>query len=438
MTQMTQMHDSLELSVPELFDHKLDCAFDYVRKTRGCGALSDSRFVRFGVGRVLGNHKSGRQFLQYLKQCTTEDVPRATLYDAFQSNRRQGMVEEVDQQLERIIGMTMREAGVDFLRDFKELDGYRVLAGDGHNIAHSSHAKKDHKGNDQPANTIYLQDLRTGLTRPFAPVSGDGQRRHEMPVFRRTLKDREEQYGEGAGTIFVLDRAYIDGAFWKPNWDRERKKVNRHVITRTKENMTPTCCGEIPFDREDPVNTGVTSVWAAGFSAACGLMYVVEFTDPETQEPYSFLTTLCPDGKTIRPGTIAYLYFLRWRIEKTFDTFKNDFNEAKAWAGGVSARVMHSCFISMAYNLTRLILVTLEHTHGLTDRKVERKYHNELDRRKKKAEAAGRYVHPLHDTLPRMPKLSAQFLRTIENHIWSTSSILALIPVFSEALLGYI
>ena len=140
----------------------------------------------------------------------------------------------------------------------------------------------------------------------------------------------------------------------------------------------------------------------------------------------------------IRPGVIAYLYFLRWRIEKSFDTFKNDFHEAKAWAGGQNAQIMHSSFIAMAYNLNRFILSVLEQVHGIRDQKVERKYDNELQRRKENAGRNGREVHPLHQLMPRMPKMSAQYIRTIRNHLSAQMSIFALLPAFTETLSGYL
>jgi len=423
-----------KLSLGELIDEKIEHSYDYVRSQRQTGVLTDQRFVRLGINRVLQKHDSGRDYLQNLKECTYDPVARATFFDALHSSRRCVMVEEAAQGLERVLGREMEQAKVDYLADFTELEPYRVLAGDGHTLAHSSHAEKNRNGKLEPSSTIYLQDLRTGLMKSFAPVSGNGNRNHEMPVFRRTLLDCEKDTQDGMKTLFVLDRAYIDAAFWKPYPPRE--KVTWDLITRMKSNMVPTCCGEIEFDRSDPVNAGVTRVWAAGFTGACGMMYVVDFVDPETSESYQFITTLNP--AEVRPGLIAYLYFLRWRIEKSFDTFKNDFHEAKAWAGGKDAQVMQSSFIAMAYNLTRFLLSVLQHNHGIRDEKVKRKYDNELERRKKIAHRNGRHVHPLHRMMPRMPKLSAQYIRTIRNHLCLPVSILTLLPAFTETLTGYL
>ena len=422
------------LNLGELIDQKIDHAFDYVRSKREAGVLKDKRFVRLGINRVLQNHDSGRDYLQALKECADDPMARATFFDALHSSRRCAMVDEASEGLQRVLRWEMEQVNVDYLADFDELASYRVLAGDGHTIVHASHATKNRWGNSESPSTIYLQDLRTGLMCSFAPVSGDGNRRHEMPVFRRRLMDNESFDKEQTNLLFVLDRAYIDAAFWKPPPGKRQGSWN--MISRMKKNMKPTCCGEHQFDRDDPVNAGVRRVWAAGFDGAFGLMYVVEFVDPETSEPYRFLATLNP--QQIRPGVIAYLYFLRWRIEKSFDTFKTDFHETKAWAGGKAAQVMHSSFITMAYNLTRFLLSFLEEPHGIRDEKVERKYSKDLERRDTVAIAHCRYVHPLHKQIPRMPKLSAQYIRTIRNHLWTTTSLLALLPIFTEALSGYI
>jgi hypothetical protein len=422
------------LNIGELIDQKIDLAFDYVRSKRGAGALTDKQFVRLGINRVLQCHDSGRDYLQNLKECTDSPVPRATFFDALHSPRRCAMVEETAQSVERILGQQMKQANVDYLADFAELAPRRIFAGDGHTIAHSSHAKKKQNGKSEPSSTIYLQDLRTGLMNSFAPVSGNGSRNHEMPVFRRTLLYGENDTRNPVETIFVLDRAYIDAAFWKPH--PKKPKTGWHVITRMKTNMAPMCCGDFEFDRADPVNTGVTRVWAAGFTTGCGMMNVVDFVDPETSDSYQFITTL--DLDEIRPGVIAYLYFLRWRIEKSFATFKKDFHETKAWAGGKEAQVMHSSFIAMAYNLNRFILSVLEQVHGISDQKVEQKYAKELGRREENARRKGREVHPLHRLMSRMPKMSAQYIRTIRNHLSVQISILALLPAFTETLSGYL
>jgi hypothetical protein len=40
---------------------------------------------------------------------------------------------------------------------------------------------------------------------------------------------------------------------------------------------------------------------------------------------------------SLLPGVVAFLYFRRWEEEKCFDTWKNDFAQAKAWGKGTVA-----------------------------------------------------------------------------------------------------
>ncbi|MGH8017813.1 MAG: hypothetical protein ACREIA_05900, partial [Opitutaceae bacterium] len=41
---------------------------------------------------------------------------------------------------------------------------------------------------------------------------------------------------------------------------------------------------------------------------------------------------------------------LRWKIEKTYDVFKNKLFEQKAWANGRSAHLCQAHFIALLYN----------------------------------------------------------------------------------------
>ncbi len=144
------------LNLGELIDQKIDRAFDYVRSKRASGVLKDKRFLRLGINRVLQNHDSGRDFLQNLKECADDPVARATFFDALHSSRRRGMVEESAQGLERVLDREMKEANIDYLADFDELASYRILAGDGHTIAHSSHADKNRNGKSEHPFLLFL------------------------------------------------------------------------------------------------------------------------------------------------------------------------------------------------------------------------------------------------------------------------------------------
>lgn len=414
-----------DASIGELIDSTLNLAFDYVRGTRSCPGLEDRDFVRMGVCRALSNHDSGRDWLQFMHETSDDATARSTLSDAMRSPRRLQMLREAQDGLFTVAGRQMAAAGVDWLEQFPELNGIEVLAADGHLIEHASHATKDAKGRNVPVGTVYGLDLRTGLSRAVTHVCGDGRRRHELPSFRRQLQASDKD----VPTIWVLDRAYHDKGFWS----RIRLDKGVVMITRMKENMRPVRYAPLPFDREDPVNAGVTGHHAISLEGAWGSMFEVTYCDPETGQEYAFLTTI----DFPRPGLVAWLYFLRWRIEKLYDTFKNRFSEKKAWATGEEGAEAQACLIAMAYNLLRLLEAQLGVECGLSDTKVARKYDKELDQRRQKAQKDGRDIHPLL-SWPRMPQLSAQFIRTVRNHLFSRKTIGALLAAFTATLAAYL
>ncbi|MCK5806721.1 MAG: transposase, partial [Lentisphaeria bacterium] len=270
-------------SIGELIDSTLNLAFDYVRSTRSCPGLEDRKLVRLGVCRALSNHESGRDWLQFVHESSDDDTARSTLSDAMRSPRRLQMLQEAQAGLFTVAGRQMAAAGIDWLEEFSELNGMEVLAADGHLIEHASHAAKDAKGRNVPVGNVYALDLRTGLSRAVTHVCGNGHRRHELPSFRRKLQISDQH----VPTIWVLDRAYHDKGFWS----RMKRDKGVVMITRMKENMRPTRFGQLPFDPNDPVNSGVTAHYLIGLEGAYGMMFQVDYCDPETGESFSFLTT---------------------------------------------------------------------------------------------------------------------------------------------------
>jgi len=413
------------MTVGELIDSTLETAFGYVRSARACPELEDRELVRLGLCRVLTTHQSGREWLQACRDRGQKEIPRSTFFDAMRSPRRAQMVTETCEAWARVAGRLMSQAGVDWLAHFPELKGCEVLAADGHVIEHACHAETDSKGRRVPVGIVYAMDLRNGLSVPVAPVSGDGRRQHELPVLRRAIR----KAGAQPGRIYVLDRAYHDKQFWS----RMVGEKGFVMITRSKKGMRPVHRIPMPFDKHDPINTGVTGYDLVGLEGALGSMYEVTYTNPENGEQFSFLTT----GRFPRPGLIAWLYFLRWKIEKMYDTFKNRFRETKAWANGAAAAEAQSSFLCMTYNLLRLLEALLKDQYGLRDEKVERKYTAWLERRAQVARKKGGSLTPLL-SMPRMPQLSAQFIRAVRNYLYVPSTIGALLAVFTAAFQGYL
>jgi len=415
----------LETPLMDILSQKVADSAQRVRGMRTNESLSDFDFALAGICRVLSKSRSGREWLQCDELF---DIARSTFFDALKSARRGGVVRELAQRFTVGLAESIREGGVDFIADIPKLEDVEVIAVDGHEIEHPQHAARNAKGKFVSVKTIYQMDLHSGLSLPLARVGEDGLKAHEWPAFRQLLKEKIKARKRHSPLFYVLDRAYIDIAFW----DRMRKK-NVFMATRYKENMNPMMKQPVPFDRKDPRNAGVTGCFLVSF-AGLGMAYLIEYTDPESGSGYKFLTT----ASQLQPGEIAWLYFCRWRIEKTFDTFENDLEENKAWATGNTAQLQQACFIAMAGNFLRYIAQMLDIHHGLRDEKVVRKYRHQLDKRQATATGKGRCLSPFLDAGRRMAKLSLQYIRCFRKHFFGRSPPETYLADFGPALRTYL
>jgi hypothetical protein len=237
----------------------------YIRQRRDqTGGLTDERFIRLGITRALEGDESGRAFLQALADRPEAGpdpvLARSTWFDAFQSKRRLALVMEVATTSYRRFEREL--AGRDWLAGFAELKDLPVWAVDGHQIEHACHAPRDGKGEAVASGLTYGLCLHTGLLRPLARFQGDGQRRHEWPVFKEHWQRWLVGEPRAGMPIVVADPAYIDGQYWV------LQKIGKQamVITREKDNMKPTIYGPNGFDRHDPVNLGVQADELAGYT----------------------------------------------------------------------------------------------------------------------------------------------------------------------------
>ena len=422
--------DLIYMSIPNLVNALLDQGLSNSRNSRVCPDYPDKEMLNTGIQRVLGHHVSGRDFLQYLDETDErKTVAKASYFDALKSSRREMMCTEVAAEWELICRQVTDWAAIDYLAELPELDEFKVLAIDGHHVKHACHDPRDKKGAAASPCELFALDLRNGLICACTPVAWSGSRSHEIPALRQRLRSLPS----GDPEINVGDRAYVDNGFWD---DAANSDSPRHLVTRTKVGMAPITCGEIDFDKNDPINTGVTRVRTVRFSNCRGMWHIVNYTDPETENNYEFLTTLDLAAGKIRPGTIVYLYKVRWRIEKVFDNFKNDFVEKKAWASGKSALVIQTSFTAMTYNLLRMMEAFLK-IRGITDEKVEAKYKKAMKIRKAVAEKKGNTIHPFESAIHRMARLSSQFIRTLRNHFSSRIAVVDLFKVFRTRLHTY-
>ncbi|MDK2857181.1 MAG: hypothetical protein PWQ89_300 [Verrucomicrobiota bacterium] len=415
----------LEKTLMDILSQRLAEAAQRVRGKRSNASLSDLDFALAGICRVLSKSRSGREWLQ----CDTLfGICRSTFFDALQSTRRRDVMDHLARRFTADLTEIIKADGIDFLADIPKLADVEVLAVDGHEIEHPQHANKNKKGSFTTMAMIYPMDLHTGFSLPFARAGKDGLKAHEWPEFKRKLAAQIKERKRHTPLFYVLDRAYIDTSFW----DAMRKK-NVFMVSRFKENMKPVVKEPVPFDRTDPRNKGVSGCFLISFESG-GTAYLIEYIDPETRTEYKFITT----SAQLQPGEIAWLYFCRWRIEKTFDTFESDLEENKAWATGNTAQLQQACFICMAGNFLRYIEQILDRHHGLRDEKVIEKYRRQLGKRDVTAQKKGRSLSSVMDAGRRMAKLSLQYIRCFRKHFFGKSPPQVYLPEFGAALRSYL
>ena len=172
------------------------------------------------------------------------------------------------------------------------------------------------------------------------------KKEHDMSALKR-LKPADLRLGapKGIKVLHVYDSAVIDYRQWF-DW----KWMGIYIISLEKANSRPMVVGEREIDFDDPRNIGVLADENIGVFSGV-MMRRVRYQDPETGKIFSFIT----NQFTLPPGLIAFLYKLRWDIEKVFDEKKNKLQEKKAWATSAVARSQQALFVCIAHNLMILL-----------------------------------------------------------------------------------
>lgn len=391
---------------------------DYCRHRRDTPELSDERFLREGLLRVLGHWDSGRDFLQ-ARQDAGENLPRATWFDALHSRRRATVVAEVASRSYELFDRFLRPR--DWLGEFPELKERAVWAVDGHQLEHATHAARDPKDELVSVGQLYGLCLHSGLQRALVPFQGDGVRRHEWPVFKQHLPDWLATDRKALLPIVIGDPAYLDVLFWT----EQKLRRQSTIITREKENMKPTVISHYAFDPQDPVNRGVEADEMAGYTYA--YLRRITYRDPASGERFIFLTT----ETTLRPGVVALLYFLRWKIEKVFDVTKNKLHQQKAWANGAVAAQTQAHCIALTHNLLTILLASLE-AADIRERKVERKHARRIQ-----ARPPARRV-PAQEMVRHAAQHTCQFIRLVRHYLVHKTPWREAMPRFQLRLEAYL
>ncbi len=287
-----------------------------------------------------------------------------------------------------------------------------VYASDGHFEQASCHSEPV-EGKKRSAGNFYSLDLRYHALSLLDIARPTLKQEHDMHALKR-LGYKVLRMGEPTGTkvIHVYDSAGIDYGEWM-KW----KAKGIYMISREKENSAAWTVGVNAWDHDDPRNNGVLSDELVGSASGVPLRRI-RFRDLATGTIFSFLT----NEMNLPPGLIAFLYKLRWNVEKVFDEKKSKLEERKAWAKSDVARSQQAHFICLAHNLMILFELQLLRQEGIRDEKAHAKRNQrqarqieELARRQLRAEDL-----PL--SCSRITVRSLQFIRWLRHTLFRQTS----------------
>jgi len=370
---------------------------------RDCPNYPDSQHLLVGIERVIQNKRSGRAWLLHCRLTRGIMVRVRTFFKALESKRRTRMVMDVAETVRHEVDGRRCETPHDPLAEHPELGGFAVYASDGHSHSAASHEKLI-GGKIRAINHIYSLNLRSHSMSHIAltePALGK-KKEHEISTLKRIGGDTLRM-GEFPGTkvIHAYDPAVVD----YPQWHRWKQGRGIYIITMEKSNCALKKIQNHSFDACDPRNTGVLSDEMVG-NAKGVLLRRIRYRDPETGKTYSYLT----NEFTLPPGLLAFIYKLRWDVEKTFDQVKNTFMEKKAWATTVESKIQQAGFITLAHNLTLMLETEIEEREGIRDKKVLERKAQRLEKQARMSGAAGRVFNPLVFGVRRVTKRSVQFI----------------------------
>ena len=421
------MNESITLLdyIAEHCEKSIDRALLLARRPlwkRSCPDLSDKDFIRLGLLRGISPVDSGRHFLQLNEEVYGEICPHSTYFKALKSSRRMEMLKATEKQSYEIHCESMILEGVDYLKQFEELNDYTVYAADGHYVDHAYHTPKDSNGKVYAAGFIYAMNLRNGLLKPLSCVTNGTIKHQEIPVLRQYVDQENRGKNKSVKDLYVYDKAATDYAWWN-----KQKYHQNYMISLLKENSTAVWCERIPFDKNAEINIGIESY--STYESKGVKFSVVKYFDPETGKEFDFVSTL---PESIEPGIIAVLYYKRWTIEKAFNNNKSNLKEKKAWSSNMNSLNNEMRFTTMSYNIMRVFEETSKTQNPEKIHPSEKKYTDTLKKRDLDAKQ-GFFVNPLLYQ-ERIARISSYTIRAIQNAIVTGKSLVSLMSQLLEKL----
>lgn len=376
-------------------------------KKYDCPELSDRDFLEMGVQRCLSESNTGRDFLQKHGDNGRKKVLVDLLFKSLKSERRLENLRSVNS----FVASIMKVECNDPLAGIEELENFAVYAGDGHYHKGAAHDPKrlssDGVMTKLAVGHFFLLDLRTHYLSHLTLGEQNATRKceHDMHALKRSdIELLRCGAPKGRKVIIAWDKAGIDFSFWH----KVKQSAGVYFISPQKENMKLICCGNRPFEQEDPRNAGVVSDEQVGPGGGGAMLRRITYLDPVDKVTYVLLTT----EMTLPPAIIVLIYRHRWDIEKTFDELESKLEEGKAWASSPTAKTIHAIFLCMTHNLMVLI-EELIRTAEKVDNDNERARRE--DRRKKAQEKGGNYIATV---LQRFTVRSLKFIRWLRNFVY--------------------
>ncbi|MGB7550817.1 MAG: transposase [Chromatiaceae bacterium] len=176
-------------------------------------------------------------------------------------------------------------------------------------------------------------------------VRVDTRSRHETRILRDYDQEPQALTRERRG-VWLVDRAFIDA----PCWDAKQQALQITLIRRMKSNRCVDSTEGLPIAAE-PANDGVLRDLRVTLSSSRATWRLITYRT-RRGGALPFLT----NDFSLLPGVVALLYFRRWEAEKCFDTWKNDFAQAKAWGKGRVA-IAHQAQLAIITSLRVAILL---------------------------------------------------------------------------------
>lgn len=389
----------------------VELALSAAKFRRNCPEFSDEEYLESGISRVIAQVQSGRDWVQRLRMWMDSGLTVCNFFNTLKSSRRLALVEEIADHVRDQLDVGAKE-GRDPLSEHDELAGFAVYASDGHYEESSSHAERI-GGKAQAAGYFFSMNLRSHSIALLDVARPKRKREHDISLLKR-LGSTKLRMGEGKGVkvIHVYDPAGIDYKEWY-RW----KAKGVYMISREKENSKAEVVGLNQWDQNDHRNAGILTDELVG--VFCGIMLRrVRYRDPTSGTEYSFMT----NEMTLPPGLIAFLYKLRWDIEKVFDEKKNKLQERKAWATSLTARCQQAHFVCLAHNLLVIFERCLEDDEDIRDTKLDEKRKRRNELAQAIAKERGTQPNPLVLNCTRKTQRSLQFIRWLRHCLFSQTS----------------